>query len=148
MGDPMVEFEALDQIYRQKKKEEHAASFTARCLDIHHRHQLRLSMQEWLLHTNRARKMQLQQEQASLQILSFWMQQKKRIQMKLITKATIILTRNIFRMVIALKLMSTRSKSFLVQKFVKQAVGPRFKTVIQGLRWKVIKCQRFVRSYL
>ena len=44
--------------------------------------------------------------------------------------------------------MSTRSKSFLVQKFVKQAVGPRFKTVIQGLRWKVIKCQRFVRSYL
>jgi hypothetical protein len=148
LPDPMAEFESLERQYKETQKHEHSSRVVSNCIAIHRRHSLCLALSNWTLHTSYQQTQEMRLQKASTIILTALRLRTKRIAAERLSHANTVLQRNLLRIIMALKIISTYKKRQLVQKFVKEAVGPRFKTVIQTLRWNVIKIQRFIRSYL
>ena len=115
---------------------------------MYNAHCVKIAFSRWIKDTKRKRDYAFKCQYASKIIGIAW---KNYFNLKLISKynnANNVFKRNLFKMIITLKVLKRRKNAKLLTKFVKQTVGPRFKTVIQTLRWKVIKCQRNIRDYL
>ena len=148
LPDPMQEYENNERVYKEQQKIKHASTVISKCYAIRGKHQLLLAITCWKKQTEYKRQHEMQCQQASILIQTNWKKSKQEKQIRKLNHANQILKRTLIKMIVTLKIMATRSKRKQVCVFVKQAVGPRFKTVIQTLRWHVIKCQRFVRSWL
>jgi hypothetical protein len=148
LPDPMAEFAMQERQYKEDQKNLHGSTIVASCVKIYNRHQLHLALKCWALDTQRKQEHALQC-QFSAQIIALgWKNYQNKIILVKYNNANACLKRNLLRIIVFLKQLKTRRAARLVTTFVKQTVGPRFKTVIQTLRWKVIVCQRFVRDYL
>ena len=148
LPDPMAEFAAVEKRYKEQQKQLHGGATLTHLCRRYQSHQLHLAFHEWTTHTHALKQRTFQSHYAANIIAIEWRNYQNAKALTRMQQAKATLQRNLLRMIVTLKVLKTRQAAQRVTTFVKQTVGPRFKTVIQTLRWKVIKCQRCVRSYL